>query len=45
MSMGVEVRTIEGGDGTSKPKSGDTVRLWYIGYIYDEETPEKKGRM
>jgi hypothetical protein len=43
--MGVEVRTIKVEDGISKPKPGDTVRHWYIAYIYDEETPKKKGRM
>ena len=42
--MGVEVRTTEAGDGINKPKSGDTVLLWYRGYIYDRQVPEKKGR-
>ena len=42
--MGVEVKTIKAGDGVNKPKPGDKVHLWYIGYIYEEQMPEKKGR-
>jgi len=43
--MGVEVKTIQAGDGVNKPVKGDTVGLWYRGYLFAEQTPENKGDM
>lgn len=42
--VGVEGTTTEPSDRANKPKSGDTVRVWYADYICEEKTPEKKGQ-
>jgi hypothetical protein len=43
--MGVEVKTVQAGDGVNKPVKGDTVSLWYRGYLFAEQTPENKGNV
>jgi len=43
--IGVEVKTVQAGDGVNKPVKGDTVGLWYRGYLFAEQTPENKGDM
>ena len=43
--MGVKVKTAQAGDGINKLGKGDTVIMWYRGYVYAEQTPENKGYM
>lgn len=41
--MSVEVKTIQAGDGVNRSVKGDTIALWYIGYLFAEQTLEGKG--
>lgn len=43
--MGVEMKTVRAGDGMNKPGKGDTVALWYKGYLFAEQSPGNKGMM
>lgn len=42
--MGVEKTLISEGNGTDKPKKGDTVTMEYTGWLYDTSKPENKGK-
>jgi len=33
--MGVEKKVLKDGNGTDKPKAGDTVTMEYTGWLYD----------
>lgn len=39
------MKIVQAGDGVNKPVKGDTVGLWYSGYLFAAQTPENKGDM
>lgn len=41
--MGVTKQQITPGNGTDKPKAGDTITMEYTGNLYDENAANKKG--
>lgn len=41
--MGVTKQMITPGNGTDKPKAGDTITMEYTGNLYDEKAENKKG--
>jgi FK506-binding protein 1 len=41
--MGVEKKNISPGDGTTRPKKGDTVTMEYTGWLFDPSKPDTKG--
>jgi len=42
--MGVTKKMITPGNGTDKPKSGDTITMEYTGNLYSAEAAEHKGK-
>ncbi|KAK0315739.1 Fork head 1 [Friedmanniomyces endolithicus] len=42
--MGVTKKMITPGNGTDKPKSGDTITMEYTGNLYASDQPENKGK-
>ncbi len=42
--MGVTKKMITPGNGTDKPKSGDTITVEYTGNLYSAEAAEHKGK-
>lgn len=43
-SMGVSKRTVKPGNGSDRPKSGDTVTMSYTGYLFDKNRPGGRGK-
>jgi len=43
-NMGVTKKMITPGNGTDKPKSGDTITMEYTGNLYASDQPENKGK-
>ena len=41
--MGVTKTMISPGNGTDKPKAGDTITMEYTGNLYDEKAANNKG--
>lgn len=41
--MGVTKQQIKPGNGTDKPKAGDTITMEYTGNLYDANAPNQKG--
>jgi len=41
--MGVEKTVIKEGNGSDKPRKGDTVTMEYTGWLYEPDKPENKG--
>lgn len=41
--MGVTKQQTTPGNGTDKPKAGDTITMEYTGFLYDEKAENKKG--
>merc|ERR1711939_977306 len=41
--MGVEKTVIKEGNGSYKPRKGDTVTMEYTGWLYEPDKPENKG--
>ena len=44
MAQSLEKTIIEPGNGTNKPKKGDTVSMQYTGWLYDPAAPQKRGK-
>ena len=42
--MGVTKQLITPGNGTDKPKQGDTITMEYTGTLYDANAPDNKGK-
>ncbi|KAI7130262.1 hypothetical protein KC343_g12163 [Hortaea werneckii] len=42
--MGVTKQLISPGNGTDKPKQGDTITMEYTGTLYDANAPDNKGK-
>lgn len=42
--MGVTKQQITPGNGTDKPKAGDTITMEYTGNLYDDSAANKKGQ-
>lgn len=45
-NMGVEKKVLKDGNGTDKPKAGDTVTMEYTGWLYDASASDNgfKGK-
>lgn len=43
--MGVHKLVIKEGNGTDRPKKGDSVFIEYSGFLYDDKAFEKKGSL
>jgi FKBP-type peptidyl-prolyl cis-trans isomerase len=44
IKMGVTKKLISPGNGTDKPKKGDSITMEYTGNLYDANAPEGKGK-
>ncbi|TKA64020.1 Peptidyl-prolyl cis-trans isomerase [Friedmanniomyces simplex] len=42
--MGVTKKMISPGNGTDRPKSGDTITMEYTGNLYSSDAPDNKGK-
>lgn len=42
--MGVTKEQLSPGNGTDKPKQGDTITMEYTGNLYDDSASNKKGK-
>ena len=42
--MGVTKQLISPGNGTDKPKAGDTITMEYTGNLYDQNAANHKGK-
>lgn len=42
--MGVTKKVLSQGDGATKPKAGDNVKMIYTGWLEDASKPDNKGK-
>ncbi|KAL9625769.1 MAG: hypothetical protein Q9160_000089 [Pyrenula sp. 1 TL-2023] len=42
--MGVNKQTVSPGNGTDRPKKGDSITMEYTGFLYDANAPQNRGK-
>ncbi len=45
MPEALQKEVVREGNGTDKPKAGDTVSMDYTGWLYEKDQPEHRGKV
>ena len=45
MPEALRKEVVRAGNGTDKPKAGDTVTMDYTGWLYDASQPDNRGKV